>query len=68
MKDTGCREYFRERLVEAEKELAGFENSVSKYELRVWHRDIHGEREMTDQTRWRLREIIEEYRRLLHDD
>ena len=68
MKYTEYKECIRKRLAETEKELAGFENSVSKYELRVWHRDIHGEREMTDQYRWRLRAIIEDYRRLLRDD
>jgi hypothetical protein len=66
--DAEWNEYWRKRLGEAEKELADFENCLSKYGLRVLHRDVNGERDITDQSRRDMQSTIDEYRSMLRDD
>ena len=61
-------EYFTQRLAEAEKELAGFESAIAKFGLRVRHRDINGERDVTEEQRKQLKDAVEEYRKMLRDD
>jgi hypothetical protein len=60
--------YFSARLAEAEKELAGFENCVAKHGLRVFERDVNGERDVTGQSRKMLQDAVEEYHRCLRDE
>src|SRR5438874_869568 len=61
-------EYFTRGLAEAEKELAGFENCVAKHGLRVFERDVNGERDVTGRARKMLQDAIDEYRRCLRDE
>ncbi len=61
-------EYFSQRLAEAEKELADFRSAIASYKLRVCHRDIYGERDVTEQELIHLEEAVEEYRRMLRED
>lgn len=61
-------EYFTKRLAEAEKELAGFENAVAKHGLRVFERDVNGERDVTGRSRKMLEDTVEEYRRCLREE
>jgi hypothetical protein len=61
-------DYFSKRLAEAQKELAGFESAVAKHGLRVFHRDINGERDVTEENRQNLKSAVEEYRAALRDD
>jgi len=68
MDDKEWREIFVKELARAEKELAGFKEAVAKYRLRVYHRDLHGERDMTEQNLKDLESAVEEYRRVLRDD
>jgi hypothetical protein len=44
MKDSERYAYFTERLAEAEKELASYNNAVAQHGLCVYHRDMDGER------------------------
>ena len=70
-KDAGWVKYFSARLAEAEKELAGFENvenAVAQHGLRVFERDVDGERDVTERSRKILQEAIDEYRRCLRDE
>ena len=60
--------YFSARLAEAEKELAGFENCVAKHGLRVFERDVNGERDVTGRSRKMLQDAVQEYRRCLRDE
>lgn len=66
--DSEWSEYFTKALAEAEKELAGFENAVAKHGLRVFERDVNGERDVTERERKVLRDAVNEYRRCLRDD
>ncbi len=69
MKNRDWEGYFRERLAEAEKELAGFKNAVEKHGLRVRTRDtVNGERDITDQQLRDLESTVEEYRAVLRDE
>ena len=68
MKSQDWTKYFTDRLVEAEKELAGFELAVANHGLRVRHRDHQGERDVTDQELRQLEDAVEEYRGMLRDD
>jgi hypothetical protein len=68
MRDQEWVEYFTKRLAEAERALAGFENAVAHYGLRVFERDLHGERDITERHRKMLQGEIEEYRKCLRDD
>jgi hypothetical protein len=61
-------DYFTKRLAETEEELAGFESAIAKHGLRIRHRDINGERDVTEEQRQHLKDAIEEYRRMLRDD
>ena len=61
-------DYFSKRLAEAEKELADFEATIAKHGLRVFHRDVNGERDVTEQNRQDLKSTIAEYRAALRDD
>jgi hypothetical protein len=65
MKDSERYAYFTERLAEAEKELASYNNAVAQHGLRVYHRDLDGERDMTEHDRKDLEERVAEYRRAL---
>jgi hypothetical protein len=67
-KTTDWVEYFSNRLAEAEKELADFESAIAKHKLRVLHRDVNGERDVTEQHRQDLKSTIAEYRATLRDD
>jgi len=60
--------YFTKRLAEAEKELAAFDNCVAKHGLRVFERDVNGERDVTGRSRKMLQDAVEEYRRCLRDE
>ena len=60
--------YFTTRLDASEKELAGFKAAIARYGLRVRHRDITGERDVTDEEVKHLEDTIEEYRSMLRDD
>ena len=60
--------YFRARLAEAEKELREFRQAVRDHGLRVWHRDINGERDMTASEDQVLQSQVDEYRAALKDD
>jgi hypothetical protein len=65
MTDADWNQYFGKQLAAAEKELAGFIQAVAKHGLRVFHRDLNGERDVTDQELKSLEEQVEEYRRML---
>jgi hypothetical protein len=67
-KDAGWIAYFSARLAEAEKELAAFENAVAKHGLRVFERDVNGERDVTGRSRKMLQDAVDEYRRCLRDE
>jgi hypothetical protein len=67
-KTTEWVDYFSKRLAEAEKELANFESAITKHKLRVFHRDVHGERDVTEQHRQDLQSAIAEYRAAMRDD
>jgi hypothetical protein len=66
-KDSEWGDYFRKRLAEAEKELAGFKSAIAQYKLRVFHRDTNGERDVTDQHLRHLESTVEEYRAALRE-
>jgi hypothetical protein len=68
MKDEEWIKYFTNRLAESEKELADFKSAIANHGLRVRHRDVHGERNVTDQRVNQLEKAIDEYRRMLRDD
>ncbi len=65
MKDREWNDYFAKRLAEAEKELANFNNAVAKHGLRIYHRDLNGERDMTEHERKDLEGRVTEYRQAL---
>jgi hypothetical protein len=67
MDERGWIAYFRKRLDEAEKELSDFRQGIAQCGLRVRHRDINGEQDVTEQELKRLEDIVEEYRRVLRD-
>lgn len=60
--------YFSRRLAETEEELSGFKEAIDKYDLRIRHSDVTGERDVTDEEVKHLEDTIEEYRRMLRDD
>ena len=64
-RDQEWTEYFTKRLAEAEKELADFKSAVARYGLRVRHRDVNGERDVTDEELKWLEDAVEEYRSML---
>ena len=66
--DRNWTEYLSWRLAEAEKELIDFKSAIAKYGLCVCHRDVNGERDVTDQEVKHLEQTVEEYRRLLRAD
>jgi hypothetical protein len=68
MKDEEWIKYFTNRLAESEKELADFKSAIANHGLRVRHRDVHGERDVTDQQVNQLEKAIDDYRRMLRDD
>jgi len=69
MRTVEWRNYFSKRLVEAESELASFESAISKFGLRVFHRDaLNGERDVTDHELQTMKSQIEEYRAMLRED
>jgi hypothetical protein len=67
-RDSEWIEYFTKRLAEEEKELAGFKNAIAKHGLRVFHRDMSGERDVTQEHIKHLEAAIAEYRAMLRDD
>lgn len=68
MTDAHWNQYFEKQLAAAEKELANFKQAMTQYGLRVFHRDLSGERDVTDQELKCLEEQIDEYRRALRED
>jgi hypothetical protein len=48
--------------------LAGFKNAIAEYRLRVFHRDINGERDVTDEHVRHLESTIAEYQAMLRDE
>lgn len=65
MKDSEWNEYFTKRLAEAEKELANYNHAVAKHGLRIYHRDLNGERDMTEHERKDLEDRVAEYRQTI---
>jgi hypothetical protein len=61
------REILTEELVKAERELADFRSVVVKQGLRVVHRDLSGERDVTEQELRSLESAVDKYRRVLLD-
>lgn len=65
MTDNDWNKYFKRQLTAAELELADFKRAIAQHGLKVFHRDISGERNMTQQHLKELEEQVEEYKRVL---
>lgn len=67
MKSRDWKDYFSKRLAESEKELVDFKEAIAKHGLRVRHRDVNGERDVTEEQIKQLEDTVAEYRRILRD-
>jgi hypothetical protein len=67
METKKWREILSNELVRAERELADFRSVVVKQGLRVVHRDLSGERDVTAQELRSLENAVDKYRRVLRD-
>jgi hypothetical protein len=68
MRDEEWRAIFGELLVDAQKELANYKAAIANHGLRVYHRDVNGERDVTERELQSLQATIEEYQAALRDD
>ena len=64
----GWIRYFRDALARAERELADFDRAVAERGLRIRHRTVEGERDVTAEQRESHVRRIEEYRAALRDE
>lgn len=67
MESKKWREILTKELVRAERELADFRSVVVKQGLRVLHRDLSGERDVTEKELRSLESAVDKYRRVLSD-
>jgi hypothetical protein len=68
MRDKEWKDYFRRSRAEAQAELEGFKEAIAKYRLRIIHRDIRGEKDLTDESLRDLEQQVAECQRMLEDD
>lgn len=67
MTDEEWKDLYRPKLEKAEQELSDFKSEIDKNHLRVIHRDINGEHDVTDDRLRDLEAAVEEYRAVLRD-
>jgi hypothetical protein len=67
MNDKAWKEYFTKRLNEARTELKEFRDAVHNRGLRIWHRDVSGEKDMTASEEKVLEDQVREYEAALKD-